>query len=142
MMPREDNKIRRFFTSRVFLVIALIVAIAAAIGFGRAYFQNYQVNRVIEQLQNDVGKLENKKLESMRILKYVMSQNFVEQKARAELNMKKPGERVAIINRGEANKDRDLETAEPPDRVLNNPAKWWYYFTTGRSGTDNLISNR
>lgn len=131
MIRREDSKIRRFFTSRVFLVMALVIAVSAAVGFGRAYFQNYQINREIEQLQADVGKLENKKLESMRVLKYVMSQNFVEEKARAELNMKKPGERLVIIKRDPVNKNDLPVNAENTREPLNNPAKWWYYFTDG-----------
>ena len=63
----------------------------------------------------------------MDILKYVTSDSFVEEKARIELNMKKPGEKVIVI-KGE-NTEESLEKNNPVEKpLLNNPIKWWYYF--------------
>lgn len=131
MQRYEDNKIKRFFTSRSFLLIALIIAIIAAFSFARAYYQNYKIEKEIEQLEFDVQKLEHKKLQSMQVLKYVVSQNFVEEKARTELNLKKPGEHVAVINNKNQEKTSPASTIDAQSEPLNNPIKWWYYFTTG-----------
>lgn len=131
MQRHEDTKIRRFFTSRTFLLIALVLAIITAFSFARAYYQNYKIRKEIEQLESDVQKLEHKKLESMQILKYVVSQNFVEEKARTELNLKKPGEHVVVINNKNTEKNALVKAIDTQVKPLNNPAKWWYYFTTG-----------
>ena len=150
MKRAEQTPVRRFFTSRVFLIFALIAALATAFGFARAYYQDYKVRQEINELEAEVKKLEKKKLESMEILKYVTSQNFVEDKARTELNLKKPGEHVIFIQNG--NSEEELEarnrnesassaykapkesglSAEEAE-ALSNPAKWWYYFTLKRT---------
>ncbi len=136
MQRHEESKIRRFFTSRAFLLIALVLAIITAFSFARAYYQNYKIRKEIEQLESDVQKLESKKLESMQVLKYVVSQNFIEEKARTELNLKKPGEHVLVINNKSETNTASEGIVDGSKTPLNNPIKWWYYFTTGAI-TDN-----
>jgi cell division protein FtsB len=125
--PRETTLIRRFFASRWFLFVALVLAVIVAIGYARAYYQDYQVKQEISALQVQTKALEKKKLQSIEILKYVSSPEFVEEKARTELNFKKPGEQVAVVNGLWV---EDAKTNEPPveKSLLNNPIKWWYYF--------------
>lgn len=120
---------KRFFGSRLFLIVLFIIAVLVALGYARAYYQDYKVKQEIKSLQNDVKNLEKKKLESMEILKYVTSDAFVEEKARTELNLKKPGENVLIMKSEE---QEDLVLAKNQaveEKDLSNPMKWWYYFT-------------
>ncbi|MBI5222780.1 MAG: septum formation initiator family protein [Candidatus Magasanikbacteria bacterium] len=113
------------------MVIALVCVFLVAFGYARAYYQDYKIRQEIKALQDEVGLLEHKKLESMEILKYVTSDAFVEEKARTELNLKKPGESVLVVTNPE------VETSPPMERdgegevssLLSNPVKWWYYFT-------------
>jgi len=128
MKKQKQSALRRFFGSRLFLILALVCAILIAFGYARAYYQDYKVRQEITALQDDVKRLEHKKLESMEILKYVTSQAFVEEKARTELNMKKPGENVMIVKSQVEIENKGME--EPVEKyTLNNPIKWWYYFT-------------
>jgi len=133
MKRQQQSALRRFFASRSFLIIALIIAMSLALGFARAYYQDYKIRQEISNLEEEVRSLETKKLESMEILKYVVSESYVEDKARTELNMKKPGENVVFIeNLGQVNSD-DLEqdnytVADVDESLLSNPRKWWYYF--------------
>ena len=130
MKRPEQTPVRRFFTSRSFLIVALIAALATAFGFSRAYYQDYKIRQEIKELEDEVKNLEKKKLESMEILKYVTSQNFVEDKARTELNLKKPGEHVVFIQtEGRLKTPQKLEPNNVDPSPLNNPRKWWYYFT-------------
>ncbi|KKW41633.1 MAG: hypothetical protein UY92_C0015G0045 [Candidatus Magasanikbacteria bacterium GW2011_GWA2_56_11] len=89
MKRRDHTPIRRFFTSRAFLVVGLCAAVLSTLGFARAYYEDYSVRQEIRRLEDEVRGLERKKLESMEILKYVGSQNFVEDRARVELNLNK-----------------------------------------------------
>ncbi len=128
MRQKQQSLLRRFFGSRLFLIIALVLAVLVALGYARAYYQDYKIKQEISALQEEVKGLEHKKLESMELLKYVTSQAFVEEKARTELNMKKPGENVVVINN-----QAEVETVEKQEAVesggLNNSIKWWYYFS-------------
>lgn len=120
---------RRFFASRLFLVCVSCVAFLFAIGYARAYYQDYKVKQQINALQKDLEKLENKKLESLQILQYVMSTDFVEEKARTELNMQKPGEHVVIFPTQSGDMKRAGEAGSVSGQRIGNPLKWWYYFT-------------
>lgn len=128
MKAKEENKVKRVIRSRWFLVIALVIAVFFAFVFARAYYQDYKVRQEIESLKEEVNNLQTKKLESMEILKYVTSEDFVEEKARIELNMKQPGENVIILDNVDVdNKKSELNT-ETDEKHLSNPIKWWYYF--------------
>lgn len=128
MQREKQSFLKRFFGSRLFLLIALVCVILVAIGYIRAYYQDYKIRQEINALQDEVKRLEYKKLESMEILKYVTSDAFVEEKARTELNLKKPGEGVIVVTNPE------IDSVQKPDlgvdtTHLSNPVKWWYYFT-------------
>lgn len=126
MVKNEKSFFKRFFGSRWFLFIAFAVAILVAFGYARAYYQDYKIRQEIDSLQEQVKKLEHKKLESMEILKYVTSDAFVEEKARTELNLKKPGENVLVVK--SQFEVEELTPGGPVEKtLLNNPIKWWYY---------------
>lgn len=129
MPTKEQRQFKRFFLSRWFLLIALGAAVFVAVAYGRAYYSDYQVRQEITRLQAEVKKLEAKKLETMEILKYVQSGAFVEEKARTELNMQKPGEQVTVIG-GSAvsNTSGQSETDMVKSYNISNPLKWWKFF--------------
>ncbi|MFH1947390.1 MAG: septum formation initiator family protein [Candidatus Magasanikbacteria bacterium] len=127
MKKEKQSVFRRFFGSRLFLLMALILVIFVAFGYARAYYQDYKIKQEIRALQDEVKGLEHKKLESMEILKYVTSPAFVEEKARNELNLKKPGENVMVIKVSEK-EAKKLEDQPVDNSALDNPMKWWYYF--------------
>ena len=126
---KEQSPVGRFFTSRLFLIIAFVTAILVAVSYARAYYQDYAIRQEIARLESEVRRLEHKKLESFELLKYVSSDAFVEEKARVEFNMKKPGENVMVIAEQEGMKYQEEAVSEPESSTLNNPTKWWYYFT-------------
>ena len=132
MKPKRNRKKGRFLTSQIFLITGLVIAGLVAFGYGRAYYQNYKVMQEIKQLEEEVGSLKTKKLESMEILEYVVSRDYVEDKARTELNMKEAGENVVFVDslaKNNPSQFLDLNKEAVDESSLNNPMKWWYYFT-------------
>jgi cell division protein FtsB len=130
MKQDQQSSIGRFFSSRVFLVIALIVVSFFALGFARAYYQDYKVKQEIRALEAQVASLEKKKIESIEILKYVKSDAYVEDQARTELNMKEPGEQVVYLKDTGAPERINGEVGDLGEtgQNLSNPIKWVYYF--------------
>ena len=54
-MPHPNQQgFRRFFGSRLFLLVGLAVAVLFAFGFARAYYQDYKVRQEIRALQEEV----------------------------------------------------------------------------------------
>lgn len=127
-MPSENN-FKRFFLSRWFLLGGIVVALFIAFVYARAYYQDYQVRREIQNLQDEVKRLKTKKLEMLELLRYVKSTDFVEEKARTELNLAKPGEHVAIFG----SDTPELSGGQVEERVVEldktlNYIKWWRFF--------------
>jgi len=120
---------RRFFSSRLFLILLFVVAILVAFSYARAYYQDYAIRQEIKQLNEEVQNLQRKKLESFELLKYVSSDEYVEEQGRTEFNMKKPGENVIALpeDTGFAKPEIEASFAQEDDVPLNNPKKWWYY---------------
>jgi cell division protein FtsB len=131
-MRREKSQswVKKFFTSRYFLLVFSGILLIILVGYVRAYYQDYKIKQEIKQLEAEVKTLETKKIESLEILQYVTSEDFVEEKARTELNLRKPGENMVIINREENAFESDSTDLESSQH-LNNPTKWWYYFVKG-----------
>ncbi len=119
---------KRFFVSRLFFVVAIILLGLITTGYMRAYYQDYRIKQEIIQLENEVRALESKKIESMELLDYVMSQAYVEEKARVELNMKKKGEKVVIIKSDQNANDIEQTNSDGTRSDISNPVKWFYFF--------------
>ncbi|EKD67072.1 MAG: hypothetical protein ACD_48C00613G0003, partial [uncultured bacterium] len=126
----EKRTLRRFFSSRLFLLFLSLTAFLVAISYARAYYQDYAIRQEIKELEQEVQKLQHKKLESFELLKYVTSDEYVEEKARVEFNLKKPGEHVIAIPEGLDTQNDIYDASEDiPELPLNNLKKWWYYMT-------------
>lgn len=120
---------KSFFFSRWFLLTALVLCCLIGFAFFRSYYRQYEVNKEISRLQEEVRKLQTKKIESLELLQYVQTDRFVEEKARSEFNMLKPGEKVAIIAPiGDQKTSRQEKGAVVQWDNLKNPIKWLKYF--------------
>lgn len=125
----KQSVVRRFFQSRLFLLTTSVALLLIAFSYGRAYYEEYQVQQKIRELEQQVQSLEGKKLESLQILQYVNSNNFIEEKARTELNLQKPGENVVFVDGVPTVSTTPALAAPVDEQRLSNPLKWWYYFT-------------
>lgn len=127
-MNHQKPKKNQLLSGKFALYILAGVFLLFAFNFGRAYYQNFQVRQEIKELEAQVKGLETKKLESLEILKFVSSDDYVEEKARTELHMKKPGEKVLILNTKQY--ESDMNNKKKELNILTNPKKWFYYFIT------------
>ncbi len=123
---KQTSAFRRFFESRIFLVVALSIAILIAVSYARAYYQDYAIKEEIHQLEKQVRNLEKNKIESLELLRYVSSDAYVEEKARTELNLKRSGEHVLVIAGDEEAVLAEHAKEEQSIHSLNNTPQWWY----------------
>ncbi|MCX6780116.1 MAG: septum formation initiator family protein [Candidatus Magasanikbacteria bacterium] len=125
----QNQKWKEVFYSRWFLALLFILTLLLIISYVRAYYQEYQVRQEISNLQAQLHSLESKKIETMEFLKYAQSSTFVEEKARTELNLVKPGENMVIIANGT---DSDTNRQEKTNMIkwsqVSNPIKWFKFF--------------
>lgn len=119
---------KHFFSSKIFILIIAVVASMVVFEYGRAYYQDYHVRQEIEYLQDQTQKLETKKMELLDVLKYVKSDSFVEEKARTELNLVKPGEQVVVVPQAAVVASGQEKTPVVKWENISNYKKWFRYF--------------
>ncbi len=124
----KESGWKNFLSSKLFMLVATIVAIMVVFGYARAYYQDYLVKQQISQLQDQAKSLEAKKMELLEVLKYVKSDSFAEEKARTELNMVKPGEQVLVVPKAEVADNRQEKNSMVGFSNISNYKKWWQYF--------------
>lgn len=127
-MTAPEQKRKIFFGSRWFVLFAAIAAFLVVLGFARAYRQDYLVTQDIERLREQAESLATKKIELLEVLKYVKSDSFVEERARRELNMAKPGENVLVVPKTEEVGNRQENNNMVGLNNISNYKKWWHYF--------------
>lgn len=129
MEEKKQSKWKQIFYSRWFLLVLFVLVIFLALSYTRAYYQEYKVQQEITNLRNELGSLQGKKLETIELLKYVQTDEFLEDKARTELNLVKPGERMAVIPTDSAGDDSRQDSGKVLEFTkLINPFKWFKLF--------------
>lgn len=130
MRNNKKNSWKDVFYSNWFLGLNATVLVLIIYASVRNFYYDYQVHKEIEGFKQQARALEMKNLKTIELLNQVKSQNFVEDKARVELNLVKPGVKLVIIN-GE-NQTTSTDRQEGSDMIekekLSNPEKWWNYF--------------
>lgn len=125
----QEQKWKQIFYSRWFLALLVVLVFLLLASYLRAYYQEYQVRKQISNLQAQLRSLESKKIETMDLLRYSQSSTFVEEKARTELNLVKPGENMAIIaGKVEDNSNRQEKSNMVKWSQVSNPVKWFKLF--------------
>ena len=114
------------FRSKWMIVGALALTSVFAVGFGRSYIRDYNINKEIGELETVQQELEKERSQLSALLKRIQSTAFAEEQAREQFGLRKPGEKSAVIKREDPNKEV-LDTGSN-DKPHSNPYRWWLYF--------------
>lgn len=123
MKRQQGFQFKKFFYSRSFIVVVLIVIFLLATNLVRTMSRDYKVRSEIRRLENEQTRLEmeQKRLSNLRDL--FQSQFFVEEESRKSLGYAKPGEKMIIVEPGAISVSGNEEEED-----LSNPQKWYKYF--------------
>ncbi len=103
--PGKQKRTRKVFT---FLLVVLFLY------FGTVILQNqyrlYLVNQRVDALRQEIQLLESQREELLAMREYVESQEYIEYKARRELDLIRDGERVLVLT----------DPGDPPDNEFAN----------------------
>lgn len=131
------------FSAKTFFVLVLAVFILLMIPLSRNISARFRINQEIKGLEAEIASTQSKNNDLNKLITYLNSDQYVEQQARENLNLKKEGEEVVVLRglNGADNpakqpaSDADksvfsvpgLEKAEAKAEV-SNPQKWIKYF--------------
>ncbi len=125
---KEENFFYRLVVNQRFLaMIGLIILVLIALPLAKNYSQKKIIEQELAELQASIKQFESETIELQEMLKYLESEQSLESQARLNLNLKKPGETVVVIEKHENNRISDRLIASPePEK--NNFQKWKEYF--------------
>lgn len=90
--------------------------------------QKQALEMEIQNLKQDITAFEGKNADLKKMLEYLKSDNFLEEQARVNFNMKKEGESVAVIQFQEENAVQSAPTILGIKEEKTNTQKWQEYF--------------
>lgn len=126
-IPKPNNFFYRLFSSQRFLaIVGLVFLLLITFPLARTYTQKRLVEKEIEGVKKEISDFESTNQELKDMIAYLESDQSLEEQARLNLNLKKPDEKVIVIEtvkssstESEINKTTTLE---------DNFTKWWRYF--------------
>lgn len=135
----KKNNLEKIFFNQIFLtLIGLIVIILIGWPLAKNAVKQHNINQEIGDFKKEIVNLQNKSVDLKNFVSFLESDQFVEEYARLNLNLKKPGEEKTVI------KIDATDLASPPesDPIFNipgrekvepspeisNPKKWLNYF--------------
>lgn len=111
---------------KLFIVVLLIMVGYIGTKLGVAAYDRYQVQREINKAKAQVAELQKSNDELKRLIAQLGNREFLTLKVKEELNVKEPGEKVAIVK-----KDPQPEVTKGeliPEKNAGHLRKWWDLF--------------
>jgi len=110
-------------------LILLLVAGYLIFIFSRSLWKNYEINKELLSLENQIESLKLRQEYYENLIAYYQTKSFAEKEARGKLGLKKEGETVlALPRKGKVEKKEEIigENAKPQEKT--NAEKWWKFF--------------
>jgi cell division protein FtsB len=123
------TKIKKFFLGNGALILAGILAVAFATNSVQAIARNWHLQREISRLGSEVALL---RVENERLaydIAYFKTDEYLQQAVRQKLNLRAPGEQVAVVahdseESGTAT-NTNSQAASPSPEAVSNWQAWW-----------------
>ncbi len=130
---RKKRSIKKIFAFKFFLALCFFIVIILGIKLGGVYYIDYQIQKEINSLQNDIDSVKKNNYKLSQLIEYSKTDEFKEVEARKRLNMQGEGEKMVIIKPNQS----DIENAGAQESFirnenLSNYTKWWNYFFASR----------
>jgi len=97
----QGKKSVRFF-SGLFFLAGLAVLVMIGISLGKETYRKRQIQKEIENLQNEIQKVSQENSDLNNLISYLSSQEFQEKEAREKLNLQKSDEKMIILHKDAA----------------------------------------
>ncbi len=126
-LPKPNNFFYRLFSSQRFLaILSLGFLVILIFPLAKTYTQKKLMEKEISDIQEEIAVYQKTNQELKEMIAYLESDQSLEEQARLNLNLKKPGEQVIVIDNSK-NKV-DLSVPVQAGEKNSNFTKWWRYF--------------
>lgn len=130
-----------FFNQKFLSLVGLMVIILISFPLAKNAIKQRRINQEISDFKKEIATLQNKSVDLKKFVSYLESDQFAEEQARLNLNLKKSGEELTVIKPAisgvkilasttEGNSIFNIPgyNKEETQKELSNPRKWFNYF--------------
>jgi len=112
------------YNSNIFIVILTVALVFSVLKVGKELSRRQQINREVSDLnkQLSAAKLQRDKLDDL--IAYLKTDKYVEEQARGQLNLSKPGEKRIDLSSSPSSLKKDGQMKEEHSNIQ----KWFNYF--------------
>lgn len=139
MYSIRNKKSRSYslFLQILFLIIALSLILALGFPLSKKLKKQYSVNKEIKTLKEEIEKENSKNSDLKKFIDYLNSDQYIEEKARTNLNYRNENEKVVVVKdevtqNQNSLKDNFIYSSNNVDYIKNekfeNFKKWLNYF--------------
>lgn len=115
--------------SKALLLGGLLLLLLFSVNWIRSWKNNRAVDQEITGLKDNVSQIEQDNFRLAELIKYLNSTAYLEEKARTDLGLRKPGEQAVIVPNTPAAADTNQAAPQTaPTQATANPQRWWRYF--------------
>lgn len=132
----DQSKLQNFI-SNFFNLLMIALSLYLIYLIGHLAWQNYHVDKKVNDLENNVLILELENQSLKDYLEYYKSKTYQELEIRRRFLLKKPGESVVLLPIHKR-KQQSIFTSKQPlnttenQNIIPNYYKWWLYITKGK----------
>lgn len=121
------------FRSKLVIIFEVLILVVLASALGKEMIRKYQIESEINELQNEVSRLEDNNIELNSLITYFQSDSYKEEQARLKLGLQREGESVitvlGVATGEDSDSSQDLATNNSANEdIVFNPQQWWDYF--------------
>lgn len=113
---------------KAIILVLIFVLCFVFINFLRVWLKGNQVNKEIDELEQEISGLQKDTAELTELIQYFNSSAYVEEKARVDLGLKKEGEKVVLVTDDLKKNLLGNDSANNAEESQSNFKKWWGYF--------------
>lgn len=113
----------------IFLVVVFVLGSALS----KEIYRGYEIKKETEDLKTQINAMQKDNYELSQLIQYYQTDQYKEEAARQQLNLKSDGEKVVMINNDNTNNAQAVQAATNQQKNDSpNYVKWWNYFFASR----------
>jgi cell division protein FtsB len=141
MQKGNKSLIKKIYSKQIiFTIIGLVIIVLISIPLAKNVSKLYKVNQEVDNFKIEIKNLGSKNSQLNNLISYLESDQYIENEARLNLNLKKPGETVYAINNKDeeenaSTKNSNIDSIQTsPSLDMNNShevtnlSRWINYF--------------
>ncbi|KKP90700.1 MAG: Septum formation initiator [Parcubacteria group bacterium GW2011_GWA2_36_10] len=115
----------RFYNSNVFIILLSVFLVFSLFKVGKELIKRHAINQEIGDLNEQLVSVQQEKDKLKDLVSYLETDKYVEEQARLQLNLSKPGEKRIDLTTDQENQVVEFKNGEED---LSNWQKWFNYF--------------